>query len=52
MRAPRSKRRHATAVLQLGRGPPGWEGRWEWTAGEGQRIDDVRAALDWFVFPP
>jgi len=44
------KRRHALLCGTWGEDYLDWEPR-EWTAGSGQRIDDVRAALDWCFSP-
>jgi predicted ATPase/DNA-binding winged helix-turn-helix (wHTH) protein len=44
------KRRHARLCCCWGEGDVDWEPR-EWTAGDGRRIDDVRAALDWCCSP-
>jgi predicted ATPase/DNA-binding winged helix-turn-helix (wHTH) protein len=44
------KRRHARLCCSWGEDHLDWEPL-EWTAGSGQRIDDVRAALDWCFSP-
>ena len=44
------KRRHALLCCTWGKDYLDWEPR-QWTAGNGQRIDDVRAALDWCFSP-
>jgi predicted ATPase/DNA-binding winged helix-turn-helix (wHTH) protein len=44
------KRRHARLCCSWGEDHLDWEPL-EWTAGNGQRIDDVRAALDWCFSP-
>jgi predicted ATPase/DNA-binding winged helix-turn-helix (wHTH) protein len=47
------KRRHAQLCCSWGQDDLDWEPRClrEWTAGNNQRIDDVRAALDWCCSP-
>jgi predicted ATPase/DNA-binding winged helix-turn-helix (wHTH) protein len=44
------KRRHARLCCSWGEDHLDWEPL-EWTAGNGKRIDDVRAALDWCFSP-
>jgi predicted ATPase/DNA-binding winged helix-turn-helix (wHTH) protein len=44
------RRRHARLCCSWGEDHLDWEPL-EWTAGKGQRIDDVRAALDWCFSP-
>jgi predicted ATPase/DNA-binding winged helix-turn-helix (wHTH) protein len=44
------KRRHAQLCCSWGEGHLDWKPR-EWAAGNGQAIDDVRAALDWCSSP-
>jgi predicted ATPase/DNA-binding winged helix-turn-helix (wHTH) protein len=44
------KLRHARLCCSWGEGHPDWEPR-EWTAGNSQRIHDVRTALDWCSSP-